>query len=183
MSSTCHRRTDCRLCGSTDLTEVLSLAPTPPANAFVAAEARETPQPTFPLDVFFCECCGHVQLRDVVDPQVLFENYVYVSVTSPVFVKHFEDYAAAVISRVQPDAEAWVLDIGSNDGTLLRFFQEKELGVLGVDPARDIARAATDAGIETLADFFTPGLAAKLRTERGPAAVVTANNVLPTPTT
>ena len=150
MTDDCFRRADCRLCGSPDLTEVLSLAPTPPANAFVPADARATEQPTFPLDVFFCEACGHVQLRDVVDPRVLFENYVYVSGTSPVFVKHFQDYAAAVLARARPGPGAWVLDIGSNDGTLLRFFQQAGLGVLGVDPARDIAGAATEAATEAV---------------------------------
>ncbi|MCP5367785.1 MAG: class I SAM-dependent methyltransferase [Hyphomicrobiales bacterium] len=177
MGDSCHRRDDCRLCGGTDLALVLSLAPTPPANAFVPAEALDRAQETFPLDVFFCRSCGHVQLRDVVDPRLLFENYVYVSGTSPVFVKHFQDYAAAVMDRVAPAAGAWVLDIGSNDGTLLRFFRERGLGVLGVDPAREIARRATEAGIETLADFFSPALARSLRRERGPAAVITANNV------
>ena len=81
-----HRRDKCRLCDSTQLTEVVSLTPTPPANAFVAEAALNEKQPSFPLDVFFCEDCAHVQLLDVVDPELLFANYVYVSGTSPVFV-------------------------------------------------------------------------------------------------
>jgi SAM-dependent methyltransferase len=177
-SPLCKRRTDCRLCGSTQLTEVLSLAPTPPANAFVGAAELNTPQPTFPLDVFFCDDCGHVQLLDVVDPEVLFGNYVYVSGTSPVFVKHFADYAEQVTERYAPDADGdLALDIGSNDGTLLAQFRHLGFSVLGVDPARDIAKAATEAGIETLATFFTAKLARDILAERGPAQVITANNV------
>lgn len=177
MPESCHRRDTCRLCGGTDLTEVLSLAPTPPANAFVPADRLGERQETFPLDVFFCESCGHVQLLDVVDPRVLFESYVYVSGTSPVFVKHFEDYAAFVVDAYQPDPKRLVIDIGSNDGTLLRFFKNRGYPVQGVDPAKDIARQATANGIDTVADFFTPALARQIRAEKGPACVVTANNV------
>ena len=85
----CLRRDTCRLCGGKDLALVLKLTPTPPANAFVDKDSLDTEQACFPLDVFFCEDCFHVQLLDVVDPGLLFENYVYVSGTSPAFVKHF----------------------------------------------------------------------------------------------
>ena len=172
-----RRREDCRLCGSRRLTLVFALTATPPANAFVPASAKAARQACFPLDVFFCEDCGHVQLRDVVDPRVLFENYVYVSGTSPVFVRHFEDYARAVLDRFRAPPGGLVVDIGSNDGTLLGFFQRRGMKVLGVDPARDIAASATARGIETWPDFFAPELAARIRAERGPAAVVAANNV------
>ncbi len=177
MSEACRHRSDCRLCGSGDLTEVLSLTPTPPANAFVGEDDLGREQAVFPLDVFMCESCGHVQLLDVVDPAVLFESYVYVSGTSPVFVRHFENYAGTVIERFRPDPGSLVLDIGSNDGTLLGFFNRAGYRVLGVDPARDIAAEATARGIETRTAFFTPDLAAAILDEQGPASVITANNV------
>lgn len=173
----CRRRADCRLCGSTDLKKAFSLTPTPPANAFVPKEALGRAQEAFPLDLFFCARCAHLQLLDVVDPALLFENYVYVSGTSPVFVEHFRKYAADVTARFGLKPGQLALDIGSNDGTLLRFFKEAGLEVLGVDPAKDISARATAAGLETLCGFFTPELAARLRAERGAAAVVTANNV------
>jgi len=173
-----HRRRDtCRLCGGSDLVSVLELTPTPPANAFVGEDALGTEQPCYPLDVFFCAGCGHVQLLDVVDPRLLFEDYVYVSGTSLHFVKHFEDYAESVIGRFKPPAGSLVVDIGSNDGTLLSAFRSRGMEVLGVDPARDIAAWATEAGTETMAAFFTPNLAADIRDNRGPARIVTANNV------
>ena len=159
------------------LTLVLQLTPTPPANAFVAHDQLAEAQQTFPLDVFICEDCGHVQLLDVVAPTVLFENYVYVTGTSPVFVRHFEEYATFIIDRFRPVAGGLVVDIGSNDGTFLNFFKQHGMAVLGIDPAREIAAKATAAGIETKAAFFSPTLAAEIVAARGKAAVVTANNV------
>jgi SAM-dependent methyltransferase len=177
MSETCHRRSTCRLCAGSDLQEVLSLEPTPPANAFVPKELVGKDQAVFPLDIFFCQSCGHVQLLDVVDPKILFENYVYVSGTSPVFVKHFEDYANDVLNTYQPPKGAMVVDIGSNDGTLLSFFKKAGQTVLGIDPAKGISQDATERGIETWCDFFTPELSAKINQEHAPAHVITANNV------
>lgn len=177
LSDICQRRKTCRLCGSEKLLLVFQLAPTPPANAFVAKDKLAAAQPCFPLDVFFCEDCAHVQLLDVVDPETLFKDYVYVSGTSPVFVNHFKDYANDLLRQIQPPAASLVLDIGSNDGTLLKFFKERGMRVLGIDPAREIARRATADGIETIADFFTPDLALRIRREKGQAAIITANNV------
>ena len=177
MTTRHFRRDYCQLCGSRELTLILSLAPTPPANAFVPESALDQEQECFPLDVFHCEECHHTQLTDVVNPAVLFENYVYVSGTSPAFVRHFEDYAAKVIDRFAPPTDGLIVAIGSNDGTLLRFFQKAGMKVLGIDPAREIAAAATADGIETLPNFFTPALAREIVDARGKAAVVTANNV------
>jgi len=176
-SEACQRRDACRLCGSHHLVEVLSLTPTPPANAFVDAGAVSEEQAAFPLDVFMCEDCAHVQLLDVVDPAVLFENYVYVSGTSPVFIKHFENYAQSVCDRLQMEADSLVVDIGSNDGTLLGFFQVAGHQVLGIDPARDIARDASARGIETWPEFFNRELVGRIREKYGSASVITANNV------
>jgi len=173
----CRRRETCRLCGARDFAHVLSLAPTPPANAFVPAERLHIPQPVFPLDLFFCRACTHVQLLDVVDPGYLFADYVYVSGTSRVFIEHFRRYAETMIREYLPTAPALVVDIGSNDGTLLRAFAAQGYTAVGVDPAQDIAERATASGIPTLAAFFTPEVAARLRDRYGPASLVTANNV------
>lgn len=177
IDSDCQRRSTCRLCDGGQLEKVLSLTPTPPANAFVTPERADEPQAVFPLELFFCQDCCHIQLLDVVDPAVLFEDYVYVSGTSPVFVRHFEEYAKALRQEFEPPDGCLVVDIGSNDGTLLKFFKEAGFSVLGVDPAREIAREASERGIETVPAFFTRELACRFRAERGEVSIVTANNV------
>jgi hypothetical protein len=179
MSATAHhkRRSDCRLCGSKDLALVFQLEPTPPANAFLKASQLNEPEEKFPLDVFFCRSCNHVQLLDVVDPELLFGNYVYVSGTSPVFVEHFRKYAGEVLARQPKLSSGFAFEIGSNDGTLLRFFQQAGWRVLGADPAKDIAQSATESGIPTLPIFFNAEAAREIREKHGTAHAILANNV------
>ena len=133
-------RFNCRLCNSSNLISVLKLESTPPANAFVTEEECIKEQKRYPLKLFFCNNCNHVQLTDIVDPRELFSNYVYVSGTSPVFVNHFENYAKTIIKDYSPDLNKYVLDIGSNDGTLLKFFKKIGYKVIGVDPAKEISK-------------------------------------------
>ncbi len=175
--SSMRTRTDCRLCGSRDLALVLSLGDTPLANEFVEAAEVGKPQDRFPLNVHLCRACGHAQLLDIVDPQRLFRHYVYVSGTSPVFVEHFRRYAAEALRWTGMPPESRVIEIGSNDGTLLRFFKDAGMRVLGIDPARAIAAEATRHGIETLPEFFDRALAARLRAEGWEAVLMVANNV------
>lgn len=178
MASPLHfKRNDCRICGSRSLTKVMSLGSTPPANAFLKKEQISGPEPKFPLDLYLCGECGHLQLLDVVSPELLFGNYVYVSSTSPSFVEHFRHYSADVASAYELKPGQLAVEIGSNDGILLRHFKGLGMNVLGVDPAREIAGEATRSGIETLPEFFSPRLAEKIRRERGAASVVAANNV------
>jgi SAM-dependent methyltransferase len=170
-------RTTCRLCDGTRFHKVLNLIPTPPANAFVPSERRSEIQICYPLDVYFCDSCAHLQLMDIVDPEVLFRNYVYVSGTSPSFIRHFEEYASDCIARFNPLRGALAVDIGSNDGTLLRFFKSAGMSILGIDPARKIAEEATRQGLETWPEFLSPSIVRRIVAEKGRASLVTANNV------
>ena len=172
-----RRRSDCRLCGSEQLRQALSLGMTPLANEFVPASDRGKPQDQFPLEICLCERCGHVQLRDVVDPQRLFRNYVYVSSTSPVFVEHFRRYAQALLHLADLAPGSTVVEIGSNDGALLQCFKDAGMRVLGIDPARAIAAQASGRGVSTLPEFFTSALAKRLSAQGWAADVIAANNV------
>ena len=180
MSKPFRQRATCTLCaaGARDLAEVMSLAPTPPANEFVREEELGKPQGTIPLTLLLCRVCGHLQLAEIVDPERLFKNYVYVSGTSPVFIAHFAEYAQTCCSRFGLAERSFVVEIGSNDGTLLKQFQNFGVkDVLGIDPATEIVKAAVTAGIPTLEAFFTTDLARELRTTRRAADLVCANNV------
>lgn len=165
----------CRVCTGKNLRKVLSLGSTPPANAFV--KDLKQPEQFFPLELSFCNDCSFVQLTHVVSPELLFRDYVYVSSTSPVFVEHFKNLAAEIISRFKLQQNSLVVDIGSNDGVLLRPFKDRGMKVLGVDPAEKIAALATKSGIETLPIFFTQAAAKDVASKYGKAKLVTATSV------
>lgn len=176
MASDVTRRTTCRLCDAAELELVVPLTPTPPGDAYVTKDKVGLPQACYPLDMYMCRACGHVQLLDVVDPRILFGHYTYFSGNSPGLVKHFEEYAANVIRRYEIASGSLVVDIGSNDGTFLRFFKAHGCRVLGVDPAENVARFASERGIPTRADSMTPELARQLRHKYGTATVVASSH-------
>jgi hypothetical protein len=170
-------KTDCRLCGSTSLEHVLPIKPSPIGDAFVAADCRNEPQDLYPLDCYLCLACGHLQNLDVVDPDVLFRDYTYRTSVSLGLVEHFKRYARSVIEDLGIPKNSVVAEMGSNDGSLLKAFKNEGMRVQGIDPARNIAAAATEDGIPTIPDFFTSELATKIMAEQGSAALFCANNV------
>lgn len=173
-----RRRTTCRLCRDSALVPALSLTPTPPANAFVDAAARETRQGQFPLDLHLCERCGHLQLLDVLSPFDLFQRGRSATGEKPSLVAQAEAFSTEILAEHQPPERALVLGIGSNDGTLLRTFEDAGYRVHGVEPAVDLARIAIVDGIPTFVGFFAPGIAARLEDEHGRADIIVAPNVL-----
>ena len=165
------------MCDSKRLSKTVSLSPTPPGNDFLTIDELGREEQLYPLDLYFCEDCYHVQLGHVVDPLVLYQkNYTYVSATSNHFVNHLKDYVFDMIRKFSLDSNSLVVDIGSNDGTCLSFFQDNGMKVLGIDPATEIAQQATENGVETIADFFNYDLSVKLRREYGAANYVTSHN-------
>jgi novobiocin biosynthesis protein NovU/D-mycarose 3-C-methyltransferase len=169
--------TECRICGSRELRTFLSLGATPLANAFVLPARATEPEPRFPLDVVRCGQCGLVQLGVVVAPEVMFGNYLYASSASAPLVAHFAELADELLARFAIPG-ALVVEIGSNDGVLLRALMARGADALGIEPAANIAKIANDAGLTTWSEFFTPDVARRVRRERGPARVVVGNNVL-----
>lgn len=177
MQEDCVARRTCRLCDSTALEQVIELTPTPPGNNFLRADELGQPEPVYPLTVNFCNQCFHVQLGHVVKPSILFRhNYSYATGISPVFIEHLANYARDMVQRYQLPPGSLVGDIGSNDGTCLRFFKEAGLKVLGIDPAKDLALRATEAGIETLPEFFNRACAERVLAKYGPAKFITSHN-------
>lgn len=171
------RRTTCRLCESPDNECVLSLEPSALAEWYLPPERAHEAAERFPLDLFLCRACGHVQLSDVIDPVRLFANYVYASASSPGLEEHFRRYAHSVVGNLALPLGSLVVDVGSNDGTLLRQFARQGMRILGVDPAREIARKATESGIPTLNAFMDADTSERIVRDTGPARLCTANNV------
>src|SRR5262249_26475315 len=137
-----RRRTTCRLCDSSNVQCVFQLEPTPPAEWYYPLERAKEADERFPLDLFLCRNCGHVQIFDAIAPVRLFARYMYTSASAPGLDAHFKNYADHVFAKVQPPAGSLVVDVGSNDGTLLKHFQSHGLKVLGVDPAEEVSRQA-----------------------------------------
>jgi SAM-dependent methyltransferase len=172
MRNDVYERMTCRLCDGDAMLQALSLPETPPANQFLALPKQ---QDHFPLEVRLCKNCGHAQLGHVVNPKLLYDNYLYVSGTSRIFIEHFRNYAENVKARFIDQSSNFVLEIGSNDGTLLSFF--KGYRILGVEPAVEIAAAANANAIPTMNGYFSDNIANTIIKGYGKADVILANNV------
>lgn len=168
----------CLICGSKKLTLYLSLGNQAPANSYLTKSELTQKEFKAPLKVYFCNNCNLAQLLHIVNRSHIYNDYAYFSSTSPMLVKHFEDYAKEVFHRFPIQAKQLVVDIGSNDGVLLKPFKKLGARVLGIDPAKNIAQIANKQGIETIADFFSKDKVAKLIKKYGKAGIITSNNTL-----
>lgn len=177
MKATVTRRLTCRLCESRNIERVVELEPIPLSENYVADRAVAASAKRFPIDVYMCADCGHVQQLDIIDSKDLWESYSYFSGNAKGMPEHFQQMANQIIARGKPPAGALVVDIGSNDGSLLRQFKEAGYRVLGIDPAREVAQRAIETGIPTIASLMTRGLAQRIRDEHGLAHIVCAFNV------
>lgn len=169
----------CRSCGGTPLVPVLSLGRTPLANALRGETELVAPEPAFPLDLAFCPACSLVQITETVPPAELFRDYVYFSSFSDTMLRHAADLAGQVVSGRGLGSDSLVVEAASNDGYLLKNYKAAGVPVLGIEPARNIARVAVqEHGIPTRTEFFTAEFAGRLATEGLRADVFHAHNVL-----
>lgn len=175
-------RKDCRLCGSTAIFCSAPLASVPIASPNVGrlADSDGTPltHQTAPLDTYLCPDCGLIQLVHVVDPTLIYGDYLYRTSVSLGLGNHFAALAETVVDRLGLVSGDLVTEIGSNDGTLLKAFSNCGISVQGVDPAAAIAAEATAAGVPTIARFFDSALADEILAERGPAKAILSNNTM-----
>lgn len=172
MTVTVFHRETCRLCDSKNVERVVELEPIPLSENYSADSQTGRAAARFPVDVYMCADCGHVMQLDVVDSKSLWDSYTYYSGEAKGMPEHFRQVAEKVRRLHAPPAGSLVIDIGSNDGSLLRPFKDAGHRVLGIDPAREIARLATESGIETIPELMSLELAHKVRKQHGPAHVV-----------
>lgn len=172
-----YQRENCRLCLSRNMEKAVEYVPTPPGDIYPSKDEVGKEQKTYPLDLYLCNDCGSIQLRDVINPKILYGKYIYQTAVSLGLSNHFKQAAQGIIDYVKPDKDDLVVDIGSNDGTFLKAFKDKGFKVLGIDPAHLAVKSANSAGIPTIEAFFNLETAKKIVRDYGKAKIITANNV------
>jgi len=171
--------TACRASGSSNLQTIIEFGETPLADRLLTADQLDDPELSAPLTLVFCPDSSLVQIKETVDPEILFyAEYPYFSSVSPYLLRHFRESALDIMERKQLDRDSLVMEAASNDGYMLKNFAECGIPVLGIDPAKAPAAAAQEAGIPTMITFFGADLAEELKAEGKSADVFLANNVL-----
>jgi hypothetical protein len=135
-------------------------------------------EPFYPLHAYVCEKCFLVQLEEYVSPEEIFTEYAYFSSYASTWLQHARDYTSLMVERFALDQHSKVVEVASNDGYLLQYFVEKQIPVLGIEPAVNVAQAAIEKGIPTRTEFFGSAFADRLVREAGPADLIVGNNVL-----
>tara|TARA_B110000438_G_scaffold111952_1_gene109860 strand:- start:2968 stop:4209 length:1242 start_codon:yes stop_codon:yes gene_type:complete len=168
----------CRICSSQNLELILDLGKQPPANSLLEINQLEISQVKFPLRLFWCKDCFLVQLLDIVSKEDLFKHYFYMTSASKPIVAHFRKYALDIFNEfLKKQENSLVVEIGSNDGSLLKEFKKLGSSILGIEPASNLAKLANDSNITTLNDFFSLTNAKKIAKSKN-ASIVVANNVI-----
>ena len=170
---------DCRLCGAPLRHTFADLGVSPLANAYLAEADLRRPETFYPLHVYVCSECLLVQLPIWETPERIFSDYSYFSSYSETWVEHARRFVEDVaVRRLGLDRTSRVVEIASNDGYLLQFVRAKGIPALGIEPAANVAAAATNRGIETIVDFFGTRLAQNLVEQGMKADLIVGNNVL-----
>jgi len=173
-----RNKKECLICGNPKILKYLDLGHSALANSFLSKKDLSKKEMQFPLRVAYCPKCHLSQLMDIIDRKKIFEHYAYFSSTSPQLEQYFQNYAEDLKKKFPNQAKQLVVEIGSNDGILLKYFKKMKLPVLGVDPAKNIARKANHNKIRTLPLFFNSRNSEKIKKAYGDAGIIIANNVL-----
>jgi SAM-dependent methyltransferase len=168
----------CRLCGVPLEHVFVDLGMSPLSNAYLLPEQCGRMEPFYPLCAYVCRQCWLVQLEEFRSPEDIFSEYAYFSSYSESWLQHAREYARAVVERFAMGPRHRVVEIGSNDGYLLRNFRDRGVPVLGIEPASNVARVAEAQGIPTLVRFFGAALAQELAAAGQTADLLVGNNVL-----
>ena len=168
----------CRFCGSVQNHTFVDLGMMPLANKNLNVYELARMERFYPLHVFVCEACFLVQLPEVESPEYIFSDYPYFSSYSDSWLQHSQDYTEMVIGRFKLNGRSQVVEIGSNDGYLLQYFIKSGIPAFGIEPARNVAKAAIKAGVPTIMSFFGQKAAHKLSVQGKQADLLIGNNVL-----
>jgi hypothetical protein len=167
----------CRFCSAPLAAVFADLGMSPLANSFLSPEQANGMEPFYPLRALVCERCFLVQLEEFETPQHIFGDYAYFSSYSTSWLEHSKRYVEQMVDRFGLDASSHVVELASNDGYLLQYFHERQVPVLGIEPAANVAKVALQKGIPTLVEFFGVETAKSLADE-SQADLLLGNNVL-----
>lgn len=168
----------CRFCGTPLKYSFVDLGVSPLANSYISAEQLDQMEPFYPLHVYVCHHCYLVQLPETQSPEQIFSDYAYFSSYSDSWLRHAKAYTEQMIERFGLDSNSRVVEVGSNDGYLLQYFKEKNIPILGVDPARNVAKVAQEKGIPTVVKFFDLQTAKELVADGKHADLLNGINVM-----
>ena len=172
------KQLECRFCSTSLRHSFADLGATPLANSYLHEQDLLAPERFFELHARVCHECFLVQLPEMESAESIFGDYAYFSSYSDSWLSHAKEYVSSMQKQLEIGRESQVIEIASNDGYLLQFFQEKEVPVLGIEPAANVAKIATERGIETLVDFFGTRVAESLSAKGTQADLLLGNNVL-----
>jgi len=170
--------TKCRFCETPLKYTFANLGMSPLSNSYIKQEDLQRMEPFYPLHSLVCENCRLVQLSEFQSPEQIFGDYAYFSSYSESWLNHVKAYTELIIERFGFGSKSQVVEIASNDGYLLQYFKEKNIPVLGIEPAKNVAIVAREAGIPTIVEFFGTEMASKLSAEGKGADLLIGNNVL-----
>ena len=153
-SANCKYKKSCRLCESQNLKTVIDLNTTPIANSFLSQIELNKKENYYPLKVNYCSNCYHLQLSHSVSAKSMFDKYLYLTNTSKQNRDHFRNYSLDLKNKVKEKKKIKILDIASNDGTFLKFFNKKKFDKLGIDPAKNLNIYAKRNNIEQITLYF-----------------------------
>ncbi len=168
----------CRLCRTPLTTTFVDLGSSPLANAYVKPDQLDKEDPFYPLHVYVCRACGLIQLPAWQRPEAIFTDYAYYSSFSDTWLAHSKAHAEAAIERLALNHQSLVVEVASNDGYLLQYFKARDIPVLGIEPAENVAKTAETKGIPTRTVFFGAQTALTLQQEGYAADYLIGNNVL-----
>lgn len=168
----------CRFCDTPLQHSFLDLGVSPLANSYLKANQLHHMEPFYPLHAYVCNSCYLVQLNEFESPENIFGDYAYFSSYSDTLLNHSKEYTDLMITRFGFDSQSQVIEIASNDGYLLQYFKNKGVPVLGVEPAKNVAKVARDAGIPTVVKFFGVQTAKELVNDSKQGDLIIGNNVL-----
>ena len=169
---------NCRFCNESLTNIFVDLGTFPLSNAFLTKRMLNNFEKIYPLCAYVCDNCFLVQLPEFEKPENIFEDYAYFSSYSSTWLHHAENYVNMMIEKFGFNERNQIIEIASNDGYLLQFFKKKNIPILGIEPATNVAKVAKERGIPTLTKFFNVNTANELKKENKLAELIIGNNVL-----